>query len=240
MAWQGFLERPVFGWGQDNFNYVFNKFYNAGLYGQEPWFDRAHNIFFDWLIAGGIFGFVLYALFYLVTLWYLWRGGSGFDLSERALFTGLLAGYAFHNLFVFDNLMSYVLFFAVLAYIHQRHTQDAKVIGGEKVLPQSYHSAAAGIAVVVLAVVFYVANVPGMVRASGLIDSIRPYPTGLDRNFAEFQEAVGDSGIGRQEVHEQLLQFALQVRDVSFANRVTDDFRAEVGQYAVDRFWGRN
>src|SRR3989344_5909496 len=53
MAYQGFKERPILGWGQENFNYVFNKYYNPKMYGQEPWFDRAHNIVFDRLVDGG-------------------------------------------------------------------------------------------------------------------------------------------------------------------------------------------
>ncbi|MDO8634128.1 MAG: O-antigen ligase family protein, partial [archaeon] len=50
MAFQGFKERPIFGWGQESFNYVFNKYYDPKMYSQEQWFDRTHNVFFDWLI----------------------------------------------------------------------------------------------------------------------------------------------------------------------------------------------
>src|SRR3989344_4676363 len=53
MAYEGFLVRPLTGWGQEGFNYVFNRFYDPSLYHQEPWFDRAHNAFIDWLVAGG-------------------------------------------------------------------------------------------------------------------------------------------------------------------------------------------
>ncbi|MDP2909506.1 MAG: O-antigen ligase family protein, partial [bacterium] len=60
MAFNGFLERPFLGWGPENFNLVFNKYYEPSLYNQEPWFDRAHNIIFDWLISAGILGFLAY------------------------------------------------------------------------------------------------------------------------------------------------------------------------------------
>jgi hypothetical protein len=52
MALKGIAERPVLGWGQENFNYVFNKYYNPQMFGQEEWFDRTHNVVLDWLIAG--------------------------------------------------------------------------------------------------------------------------------------------------------------------------------------------
>ena len=35
---QAFKERPILGWGQENFLYAFSKYYNPKLYDQEPWF----------------------------------------------------------------------------------------------------------------------------------------------------------------------------------------------------------
>ena len=52
VAWQGVKERPLLGWGQENFAIVFNKYYNPQMYSQEQWFDRVHNIIFYWLVAG--------------------------------------------------------------------------------------------------------------------------------------------------------------------------------------------
>ena len=43
MALKGFQEKPILGWGQEGFNYVFNKYYDPAMYSQESWFDRAHN-----------------------------------------------------------------------------------------------------------------------------------------------------------------------------------------------------
>src|SRR3989339_811672 len=118
MAFQGFKERPILGWGQENFNFVFNKYYDPNMYGQEPWFDRAHNVFFDWLIAGGILGLLAYLSLFVLALWDLWKRGSAFSIVEKAIFTGLLAGYFFQNIFVFDNIGSYIMFFSILAFFH--------------------------------------------------------------------------------------------------------------------------
>src|SRR3989338_1717974 len=118
MGWQGFKERPVLGWGQENFNFVFNKYYDPNMYTQEQWFDRVHNIVFDWLIAAGFLGLLAYGLLFLGTLYYLWRRQSRFSITEKSIVTGLLAGYTFHNLFVFDNVVSYIFFFTVMAYVY--------------------------------------------------------------------------------------------------------------------------
>ena len=112
MAYQGFKERPALGWGQENFNYVFNKYYNPKMYDQEQWFDRTHNVFFDWLVAGGALGILSYLSIFFAVIYSLWkRNGSNLSIAEESILTGLLVGYFFQNLFVFDNVTSYILFF---------------------------------------------------------------------------------------------------------------------------------
>jgi len=114
-AWQGFKEKPILGWGQENFNYVFNQFYNPEAWGQEQWFDRAHNVFIDWAVNGGIVGFGAYVALFILALVSVWK--SNFGTKERAILTSLLIAYAIHNMFVFDNLASYIMFFLGLAFL---------------------------------------------------------------------------------------------------------------------------
>ena len=102
MAIKGFKERPILGWGQENFNIVFNKHYNP-LMDQEQWFDRTHNIILDWLIAAGILGALSYLSLFVAVLVLIWRRGT-FTFVEKSILTGLFAAYFFHNMFVFDNL----------------------------------------------------------------------------------------------------------------------------------------
>ncbi len=119
MAWKGFLENPVLGWGQEGFNFVFNKNYDPRMYNQEPWFDRAHNTYLDWLVAGGLLGLVSYLMILLSTFYYLLKvSDDKFNKTDKAILIGLLSGYAFNNIFVFDQTSSYILFFTVIAYVH--------------------------------------------------------------------------------------------------------------------------
>jgi O-antigen ligase/tetratricopeptide (TPR) repeat protein len=119
MAIEGFKERPILGWGLEGFNYVFNKYYDPGMYAQEQWFDRAHSAPLEWLIAGGILAFAAYVAIVGSALFVLWKDKNGvWSFAEKSVLTGLIAAYVFQSLFVFDNLVSYLLFFAVLAMIH--------------------------------------------------------------------------------------------------------------------------
>jgi tetratricopeptide (TPR) repeat protein/O-antigen ligase len=118
MAIKGTFSSPktaVIGYGQENFNYLFNAGYSPHMYNDEQWFDRAHNVFLDWLVDGGLVAFLLYISFYFLSIWYIWK--SSMTTAEKSILTGLLAGYAVHNLFVFDNMASYYLFFLFLAFV---------------------------------------------------------------------------------------------------------------------------
>lgn len=125
MSYQGFKESPktiMLGYGQDNFQYIFAKNYDAKMYNQEPWFDRSHNVFFDWLMASGILGLLTYLSLFVVAFWMIWFRKHNLTLAEQALLSGALIAYFIHNTLVFDNLTSYILFFALLAYI-STHTE---------------------------------------------------------------------------------------------------------------------
>lgn len=127
IATEGVKEKPFFGWGQSNYNVVFDKYYLPELHGNEPWFDRTHNIIFDWLIAGGIFGLLAYLSIWFGCLYLLWRS-SKINFVEKSILTGLLISYFIHNLFVFDNLISYILFIFILAYVHSENSSDIDLL----------------------------------------------------------------------------------------------------------------
>lgn len=118
IAKEGVAEKPLLGWGQENFSYVFGKYYDPKIYDQEQWFDRTHNVFLDWLIAGGFLGLISYLLLFVAALYIVWKSKE-WSVLDKSLMTALFVAYFVHNIFVFDNLTSYILFFILLAYISQ-------------------------------------------------------------------------------------------------------------------------
>jgi tetratricopeptide (TPR) repeat protein len=210
------LEKPIFGWGQENFNFVFNKYYDPRMWNQEQWFDRAHDIILDWLVAGGIVGFLAYASMYAALLYYIWKKGSGMSVIEKGLLIGLIAAYIFNNLFVFDNLVSYILFFSVLGYVHARATTDLKPTG--KFYTKTFsddnrnYVFAPVITILVVAGVYFI-NVPAILANTTLISAITP-PTSLpalSNNLADFQKVFNYNSFGTSEALEQLVSFSAQV-----------------------------
>jgi O-antigen ligase len=210
MAWEGIKERPLLGWGQDNFNYVFNEHYSPKMFNLEPWFDRAHNIFLDWGIAGGILGLGAYLALYIVSLWLILKSSLAFE--EKAILTGLMAAYFFHNFFVFDQLVSYIFFFALLAYVHLRSTdhKEAKLLWAGKA---SLEMAAPAAAVILLASLYFVNWQP--MRANLALISALANVGGSDagKHIAaeSLMKAYRLSRLGRPEAVEQIAQHTLPI-----------------------------
>jgi O-antigen ligase/tetratricopeptide (TPR) repeat protein len=227
MALEGVAQRPIFGWGQEGYNYIFNTFYKPSLHSQEPWFDRAHNAFMDWLVAGGVVGFLLYVSLYVFTMWAIWKPGTSLTDFEKSIFTGLLAAYAFHNMFVFDHLLSYVFFMSTLAYIGFRARGDGVATG--KPLGEGLTMIAVPAIALVMFGFFWFANVPGMAVASNIIQGISPHAT-INENLEYFKKARASSGLGTQETAEQLIQFAVQVKSLNAGDAA---FQQETALYAA-------
>lgn len=247
MAVEGFKERPVLGWGQENFNLVFNKYYNPKMYTQEQWFDRAHNIFFDWLIAAGVLGLLGYLSLFLAAFALIWKseeskisegetrfarfkntiksyfaGERAQKAVEASILSGLLVAYFINNIFVFDNLFSYVLFFSLLAYLHHVHTQSVVPLGQnekrtKKMLEEEIPFVVVGIpALAVFVAVMYFVNMRPLYANQSLIEGIRPHGTSFTKeNLEAFREAISYDSFGNSEAREQILQSAMQVKDAS-------------------------
>lgn len=209
MAWQGFKERPLLGWGQENYAPVFDKYYNPGMYAQEPWFDRVHNIIFDWLIAGGIIGLLAYLSLHLLALRYVWRAGA-FESYEKAILTGLLAGYFFYLLFTFDNITSYLFFVALLAFISVRaHAADPAP--AKEWLPRTALPYTAVVGLILAWTGAWYVNADGIAQNRALIQGISPHAGGAQKNLEFLTKAAAYDSIGNQEVAEQFIQAAMSV-----------------------------
>ncbi len=227
MAFQGVKERPILGWGQSNYNYVFNKYYKPELHGQEAWFDRVHNIVMDWLIAGGVIGLVAYFSILASAIYYLFfrplfhKDDTTFTVVERGVLIGLLAGYTIHNVFVFDNIVSYIFYGTILAYIHSRVGVSISRIDDSKIDTRVIEQVAAPVMAVILFVTVYYVNVPAIQAAGDVIDAFRTEdPTVM---LDSFDRALARNSFGNQEIREQLTQ---RVQGLLQAQQIPQEIKA--------------
>ncbi len=217
MAWQGVKERPILGWGQENYAIVFDKYYDPQMYAQEPWFDRVHDSIFDWWIAGGTLGLLSYLSIFAAALWVLWKrtslpGQGGFMSAEKSILTGLLAGYFFHNLFVFDNVTSYILFAFVLGYIAWRGSTDANAPAiVERRLPLGSLPFVAALCAILVWGAAWFTNANALAQNRTLLSALSQQQSGVLGNLALFKQAIAYGAYGTQEAREQLAQGATQI-----------------------------
>lgn len=246
MAFQGVKERPLLGWGQGNYNYVFNKYYKPELHGGEAWFDRVHNIAMDWLIAGGIIGTIAYFSILISAVYYLFlrpllKNDETFTVVERGLLLGLLAGYTIHNLVVFDNIVSYIFYGTILAFIHSRVGTGMAALETKKADNSIIEQIVTPVTAVVLALVIYFVNVPGIRAAGDIIDAFRA--TDPEVMLSSFDRALAHNSFGSQEIREQMtqrVQSVLANKDVSAeikgraAKRIEEELLKQIAEKPGD------
>lgn len=114
-----FKERPILGWGPENFTVAFEKYYNPAF---EVWYDRAHNIFFDYLVMTGILGLLSFIGIFIAYYWQFIK----FDLQliindqkqiiSNALLFALPIAYLVQGIVLFDVLPIYINLFLFLAF----------------------------------------------------------------------------------------------------------------------------
>lgn len=108
-------QKPYLGWGSDNFERVFELNYDNRLlqdeYGNEAWFDRAHNVFIDQLVDNGFIGLILYILIYIVIILTLIHTTlKSKNKNDRMLASLLIVYFSLHLVELqtaFDTTISY-------------------------------------------------------------------------------------------------------------------------------------
>ncbi|MEK7624344.1 MAG: O-antigen ligase family protein [Patescibacteria group bacterium] len=114
LSWNAFKERPLFGWGPDNYLVAYEKHYDPdyAIYG-ETWLDRAHNKIFDLLVMQGIFGLLAYLGIFVAAFYLLFKK----HIAGKIFIVAGLIAYFVQNLFLFDQFNSDIVFFILLGFL---------------------------------------------------------------------------------------------------------------------------
>ena len=123
MGLQGFLARPIFGWGQENFIYVFNQFFNPELFLYErSIFDRPHNRIVEVGVNAGIIGLISYLSVFGFLAYKILKEIFNKNqtnqvlLASLASLAGLFTAYFVQDLVLFEMPTSGIMFFELLAF----------------------------------------------------------------------------------------------------------------------------
>jgi len=232
MAINGFKENPILGWGQEGFMYVFQKYDVPEMYNQEAWFDRAHNAYLDWLVAGGALGLLSYLSLYILALYMIWKSNT-FIPREKAILLGLLAAYAFQELFIFDNLVSYMLFASLLALVASQSNNDqfAQKIKNESIEEIGTPIMLSVVGLFILAA--FLINGNAYAQNIELIKALGGGNKGVGPLLVSFQKALDRQSFGTFEGRTQMSLVASQV---VASSQVSDTDKAAFATATISEF----
>lgn len=150
-------------------------------------------------------------------------------ISEKGILTGMVLAYVFHNLFVFDNLISYIIFFSIISYVHWYSTADNKTVGNyyTKTFSDEVTNYVILPIVTVLTIgMVYFVNIPALSANQTLIQAISPQKEGVEKNLSLFNQTFSYDSFGSTEAIEQLVTVTNQI--------MSSQFPAEIKQKFID------
>ena len=123
IARQGISEKPLFGWGENNYAYVFQEKFTRKFFTKdsmvELWTNNPHNMALEIKMEQGYVGFALYISIIVITLIFAVR--ESLKNKEKSLIliplSGALIGYYIQNLFIFDTPGTIFIFWILIAMI---------------------------------------------------------------------------------------------------------------------------
>ena len=122
MGLKGFAQRPITGWGPENFSVAYDRNFPASSFsaGVES-FDQAHSKPVEVLTTTGILGFLPWAAMWLYIFWVLVRVVRANRKMPLQMFTMFMAagvvGYFVQNLFLFDTPATGLQLYLLLAFV---------------------------------------------------------------------------------------------------------------------------
>ena len=225
MSWEGVKERPILGWGPENYNIVFSRYFNPELWRQEPWFDRSHNIVFDWLVNGGIIGFIAFFGMLAAALYSLLRcyKKNIVTFEMGLLLTVMLFAYIFQNLFVFDNIATYIGLFVVLAFIDNLLKSDNDAAKNSLSLVM-YQPFVLLIMMALASIAVFFVNIQPLRANLNLLGVLKVQGSNPQQAYDYYDKIFANGYLGRTEAREQFVQYAMSVGgsnlDAAFKDKV--------------------
>jgi hypothetical protein len=120
IAKQGIQDRPLLGWGMNNYAYVFQDKFTPVFFSKnnvpELWTNNPHNMVWEYGVNQGIVGLGLYLVIFLGILFFAIRESYRDRSKAPWLIAGIagLVGYFIQNLFIFDTPATTFIFWVVI------------------------------------------------------------------------------------------------------------------------------
>jgi putative inorganic carbon (HCO3(-)) transporter len=135
ISWPALKDRPILGYGPENFSFGFDKYYDPTLSGleksnnYESWWDKAHNFIFDLSVTAGIPALIAFLALIFAVLGRLQALKP--NVTSHSLQATFLA-YLTANFFSFDTFSIYLIFFLLIGLslhlIYNSKTENSAIL----------------------------------------------------------------------------------------------------------------
>lgn len=171
VAWTAFEGKPLFGWGQNSFGFLWAKYSDGAGYANNGYslsVDKPHNKILEVLVSGGIAGLLAYLSIFFILFYKILKyknGEKSFSDQKKQLtksvIMGFLVCYIIEHFFLFDSISTYILFFIVIGLVNNTYSN---VLEPQKIptkplafsLPKAF---AFLLAIITASLIFYQINI---------------------------------------------------------------------------------
>jgi O-antigen ligase len=231
IAQKGFFDKPLLGWGPENFEFAFQKYFNPcfgqGECGRDVWYDRAHNVIFDTLTTTGILGLISYFFVFFSIFYVLWKNflRKKIDFWEAGIFTSLFVAYFIQNLTVFDMVSSYLMLFLTIAFVASLERKKEKI----EVRKTNFYLISILSALFLVSVIYFV--ILPVVASTSVISALNTKPFTKER-FELEKKAIYSSPIGRFQIRQFFTENLISTygRNPTWGKEVKEEFDFLVGE----------
>lgn len=242
IGYQGWKDRPIFGWGYENFNIVFNKYFPPQFIknpSSELWFDRAHNSIVDVAVASGTMGLLSYLALFIATFYMLgvkFKLGNSKYKNIYALMIIMLVMYIMQNIFVFDTPTTYLMFFLSFAFINYLLTLDdqEKILKEKNIIRQNININPAVLIIIFLFILssVYFFNVrPILANSTAVQALISSRDSDIKFTLSKFKKSLDYNTYQNIEISQQLINFA---NIVIKSDKISKDESRKVIDYTIE------
>jgi hypothetical protein len=121
IGWEAVKEKPLLGYGPENFNYAFNKHYHPDIPYLERglWWDKAHNLPIELGIWGGFPALAILLFLFASLFWALKKKEDKEkkkSIQKHAIKATLITFFV-ANFFTVDDFTTYLLLFTIFGYV---------------------------------------------------------------------------------------------------------------------------
>lgn len=214
IAFEGILEKPIFGWGLSNYSIPFNVYYNPEFFQLAyfgNWWDKPHNMLLDIGSSSGFLGMLSYLSLFLLIFFAIFKN-KNLNISTQGALYGLFSAYFIQNFFMFDTFSTYLIFFFLFSFTSYL---DFKEESGEekKFLPKLSNNLSTFLTIFLICLffVFCYSVYNNNIQAAHFAAKGDGYWSGGGYSLARdnFKKALSFDSFGKKEIRIELAKLIL-------------------------------